>query len=83
MKEFLEYTNHSFRSVVHPDDLDVIEDTITRQQFESPKHIDKVTYRMIRKDGAVRKVKDIGFKTYNGTEMLFYVRLADVTEMKV
>ncbi len=83
VKEFLEYTNHSFRSVVHPDDLDVIEDTITRQQFESPKHIDKVTYRMIRKDGAVRKVKDIGFKTYNGTEMLFYVRIADVTEMKV
>ena len=80
--EFMELVGGSFKGIVHPDDLDAIEDEIVRQQKASDKALDYIAYRIIRRDGKVREAVDIGYKVFNGEEWLFYVYIADVTDLK-
>ena len=58
-KEFAELTGKSFRGMVHPDDLKIVECDISNQ-VQQEKDIDRVQYRIICKDGTVKKVLDYG-----------------------
>ena len=58
MKEFREWTGNSFRGLVHPDDLDAVEESIEQQIAGSQNDLDYVEYRITRKDGEVRWVED-------------------------
>jgi len=82
-EEFLDWTKHSFRGFVHPEDLDRVEESIQRQIEEAVRgdqkvklengdqraaglasegshREDYVEYRIIRKDGGILPVVDIG-----------------------
>ena len=82
-EEFLDWTKHSFRGFVHPEDLDRVEESIQRQIKEAVRgnqkvklengdqradgsasegshREDYVEYRIIRKDGGILPVVDIG-----------------------
>lgn len=54
MEELRKLTGNSFRGIVHPDDLDEVEESIRQQIKESHYDLDYVEYRIIRKDGQVR-----------------------------
>ncbi len=60
IKEFLEYTRHSFRNVVHPKDLEKTENAIWNQINSSNKMRDYVKYRIITKKGNIKTVEDLG-----------------------
>ena len=67
--------------MVHPDDIERAENEIANQIYASEDCLDRVKYRIIRKDGAVRIIDDIGRKVFteNGSSV-FYVCIADVTD---
>lgn len=73
MDDFLEYTHSSFHHVVHPDDLDRVEEEIRHQiesQREDPEHRrdyydDYVEYRIITRDGETVPVIDLGRLVYD------------------
>ena len=74
-------TGNSFRGIVHPDDLDAVEQSISRQIEGSDGRLDYVEYRIRRKDGTVRRVEDYGHLVHGrNTEDFFYVFLGDATE---
>lgn len=58
-----------------------VEQAIGEQILRSEDSIDRVTYRIVRKDGAVRVIDDIGRKviTENGNSV-FYVCMVDITD---
>lgn len=59
-EEFQELTGNSFRGIVHPDDLERVENSIVQQISESQYDLDYVEYRIVRKDGEIRWVEDYG-----------------------
>ncbi len=78
LREFRELTNNSFRGLVHPDDLDAVEDSIRRQITESQYDLDYVEYRIRRKDGSVHWVEDYGhFVHREPVGDIFYVFVGD------
>lgn len=81
MEQFRELTGNSFRGMVHPDDLDVVESSIEEQIVKSQRNLDYVEYRIICRDGEVRWVEDFGHyvrsDVYGG---VFYVFISDVTD---
>ena len=81
--EFYKYVGGSFRTMVHPDDIERVEKEIANQIQMSEDALDRVKYRILRKDGAVRMVDDIGRKVFteNGSSV-FYVCIVDVTDRK-
>ncbi len=79
-KEFMDLVNGSFEGMVHQEDRARVENEIEKQQTLNPNGIDNITFRMIRKDGAVRTLQDRGYKAFDGTDMLYYVYVADITE---
>ena len=83
MQEFREMTGNSFRGIVHPDDLEAVEESI-RQQIENSQYdLDYVEYRIIRKDGEVRWLDDYGhFVHSESVGDVFYVFVGDATEKK-
>ncbi|MDO4477917.1 MAG: transporter substrate-binding domain-containing protein [Lachnospiraceae bacterium] len=80
-EEFKEMVGGSFKNVVHPDDIARIEGEIQDQIKVSPQNIDRVQYRIVRKDGKVLRVDDIGRKLYiqNG-KAIYYVFVVDTEE---
>ena len=83
MKEFQELTGNSFKGIVHPDDLDAVEQSIKDQIADSQYDLDYVEYRIIRKDGAIRWIEDYGhFIQSPSVGDIFYVFLSDATEKK-
>lgn len=80
-EEFVELTGNSFRGMVHPEDLEEVEESIKNQVENSIYDLDYVEYRIIRKDGSIRWVEDYGHFLY--TEKygnIFYVFIEDETE---
>ena len=81
IKEFLEYTKHSFRNIVHPKDLEKTETAIWNQINSSNKMRDYVKYRIITKKGNVKVVEDLGHlvhhKVYGN---IFFVFMYDEKE---
>lgn len=79
-EEFLELTGNSFKGMVHPEDLDIVEHDISKQ-IKKERDIDRVKYRIICKDGTVKRVLDYG--RFVHTEMygdVYYVFMNDITE---
>lgn len=58
-QEFIELTDNSFRNMVHPEDRLLVEADIS-SQIKGEKDIDRVTYRIICKDGSEKRVLDYG-----------------------
>jgi len=80
-EQFLETTNRSFRGLVHPDDLDEVEQSIKKQIAESQYDLDYVEYRITRRDGTAAWIEDYGHFVHGDTVGdFFYVFLADATE---
>ena len=79
--EFRALTKNSFRTMVHPDDIEEVERSIKEQIESSVYDLDYVEYRIIRKDGQVRWIVDYGHFVH--TEVygdVFYVFIDDATE---
>lgn len=82
MEEFREWTGNSFRGIVHPEDLDMVESSIVEQIRDSRYDLDYVEYRIIRRDGEVRWVDDYGHFVDTEDGGIFYVFIGDATEKK-
>ncbi len=83
MAQFREMTGNSFRGLVHPDDLEQVEESIARQISASHYDLDYVEYRVIRRDGTVRWIEDYGhFANIPSAGGIFYVFLGDATEKR-
>lgn len=82
LTEFREYVGNTFRGMVHPDDWERVDREIKEQIADSDWKLDYVEYRIIRKDGAVRQIKDYGhLEDGDGKgEDYFQVFLLDVTD---
>lgn len=79
LEEFKELTGYTFKGIVHPSDLDRVEESI-RAQIEGD-DLDYVEYRIVRRDGTVRWVEDYGhFVHTQAYGDLFYVFIEDATE---
>lgn len=78
-EDFRAFTGNCFRGFVHPDDRESVIEDIERQARATG--TDKVTYRIIRKDGQVRWIEDWGnlIMDANGIEW-YYVVVLDITE---
>ena len=79
IQEFREYTGNSFKGMVHPDDLEKIENDIQAQTFTSEKRHDYVRYRIRTKQGETRYIEDFGHLLHGeGGQKFFYVYIVDV-----
>lgn len=82
-ERFQELTGGSFRGVVHPEDLDEVEESIWRQIAGSQYDLDYVEYRIIRADGTIGWVEDYGhFVHSEAVGDFFYVFVGDATEKR-
>lgn len=80
-EEFMEYIGRSFRGLVHPEDLQNVEESIRNQISMSSRGVDYVEYRIIRKDGAIRWIRDYGRFVHTSLYGdVFYVFVEDATE---
>lgn len=80
-EEFAELTGNTFRGMVHPDDIEAIEQSIESQISNSSEKIDCVEYRIKQKDGSTRWVTDYGrFAHTEAFGDIFYVFISDDTE---
>ena len=79
--EFFEYVGGSFKTFVHPDDIERAELEIANQVYNSEDLIDRVKYRILPKGGEIRRVDSIGRKVFtkNGSPV-FCVCIVDVTD---
>ena len=80
-EEFRTLTGYTFKGMVHPEDLDEVEQSIQIQIANSIYDFDYVEYRIIQKDGTIRWIEDYGH--FMHTEMfgdIFYVFIDDSTE---
>ena len=80
-EDFRDYIGGSFRGLVHPEDLEQVESSIYSQISINSEGLDYVEYRIIRKDGAVRWLRDYGrFVHTDVYGDVFYVFVEDATE---
>ena len=83
LKEFRELTGNSFKGIVHPDDLEEVEESIKEQISKSKYDLDYVEYRIIQKGGEIRWIDDYGHFIHSDTVGdVFYVFVGDATEKK-
>lgn len=81
MAEFRSYCGNSFRGLIHPEDLEEVEQSIQFQISNSQASLDYVEYRTIRKDGEIRWIEDYGRFIHSNTfQDIFYVFISDATE---
>ena len=81
LEEFKELTGYTFKGIVHPADIDKVEESICTQIGRGGDNLDYVEYRIVRKDGTVRWVEDYGhFVQTQAYGDLFYVFIEDATE---
>ena len=81
--EFRELTSNTFPGLVYPEDIKRVQWEIHSQVKESDRNMDYIRYRIIRKDGEIRWIDDIGHmetsEFMDGPKM-FYVFISDVTD---
>ena len=79
MEEFREYTGNSFQGMVHPEDLDKIQNEIKSQTMTTEKRHDYVRYRIITKQGDTRYIEDFGHLLHGEHGLsYFYVFIVDI-----
>ncbi|MBQ8913225.1 MAG: EAL domain-containing protein, partial [Lachnospiraceae bacterium] len=78
-EEFIEYVGGSFKGMVHPDDIDKIENQIQAQTVFGEKRHDYVRYRIKTKQGEIKYIEDFGHLLHwaNG-KSFYYVFIVDV-----
>ena len=82
-EQFNALTGGTFRGMVHPEDVDAIEESIEQQIAISQFDLDYVEYRIICRDGTIRWVDDYGhFIRPPSSGPLFYVFIGDSTEKR-
>ena len=82
-QEFRELTGNSFRGIVHPEDLELVEKSIWEQIANSCYDLDYVEYRIIQKGGGIRWIDDYGHFVRSAVAGdVFYVFAGDATEKK-
>lgn len=80
-EEFAVLTRNSFKGMVHPADLDEVENSITEQIQSNRDDLDYVEYRIIDKNGHVHWVEDYGhYIRCDKTGDVYYVFISDATE---
>lgn len=78
-EEFLEHVGNSFKGMVHPDDLEYVENGIV-SQIHKDKDSDFVEYRIICKNGEVKYIHDYGrFVHTEAYGNVFLVMIMDIT----
>lgn len=83
LEEFRKLTGNSFRGIVHPDDLEAVEESIRQQIADSFYDLDYVEYRIVTKNGDIRWIDDYGHFIHGETVGdVFYVFAGDATEKK-
>ncbi len=81
LEEFKEHTGFTFPGMLHPEDMEAAERSIKKQIFVRGNDMDYLEYRIVRKDGAVRWLKDYGhFVRTDVYGDLFYVFVEDATD---
>lgn len=81
MEEFREWTGNSFRGIVHPEDIEAVEESIWQQIDNSQYDLDYVEYRIIQKGGQERWIEDYGhFIHHEKAGDFFCVFVSDATE---
>ena len=82
-EEFRDLTGGTFDGMVHPEDLETMQNSILEQVQTNQDQVDYLEYRIIRKDGAVRWVDDYGRliqKEPYGS--VYYVIVHDITDLR-
>ena len=59
-EQFVALTGGAFPGMVHPEDIEAVEHSISRQIQADRYSMDYVEYRIIRRDGSVRWIEDYG-----------------------
>lgn len=86
VEEFRKLVGNNFRGMVHPEDYDIIRNSIDEQiaRESNRRNVDYVVYRIIRKDGSIRWVEDFGhYATLPGYGDVYYVFIEDITDHKL
>ncbi len=80
--EFMELSEGSFKKMVHPDDIELVESDIENQIITGIDKFDHVNYRIITKNKKVRYLEDYGkLVEHPSLGLLYYVFLVD-TDIK-
>ena len=81
LEDFKNHTGYTFKGMLHPDDYQMVSESVTDQIRKSDQGLDHVEYRIIRKDGSERWIDDYGHfvetQKYGG---LYYVFISDITQ---
>ena len=81
-KDFLQFVNGTFKTMVHADDIEQVQKAISQQQSSSSANLDLVDYDIVRKDGKIRHLADIGYKVFDGEKLVYFVYIADITDIQ-
>lgn len=76
-EEFMEYVGGSFKGIVAPDELERVEESISKQIAENANNTDCVEYHIIRKDGKRIPVVDYGILDTQHGRSFFYVFISE------
>ena len=68
--------------MVHADDIEQVQKAISQQQSSSSANLDLVDYDIVRKDGKIRHLADIGYKVFDGEKLVYFVYIADITDIQ-
>ena len=79
--EFLQLVGGTFKTLVHATDIEQVQLAINQQQESSSLNLDLVDYDIIRKDGQIRHLADIGYKVFDGERLVYFVYVADITDI--
>lgn len=78
--QFMEFCGGTFRGMIHPEDVNLVEREISAQIRLSGTNFDHVRYRMIDRQGNIRSIEDFGrFVEDPDFGSLFYVFLVDAS----
>lgn len=82
VEQFKELTGYTFPGMVHPDDIDSVQRSISTQIAASTYDMDYVEYRITRRDGRVRWIEDYGHFVSSDDGDFFYVFINDATDKR-
>lgn len=81
--EFREHVKECFPGMVHPEDINRVQWEIKEQVRSSDKKLDFIRYRIIKRDGEIRWIDDVGYLETSGDgdmPEMFYVFVTDITD---
>lgn len=82
-EEFRTLTGNSFKGMVHPDDLELVESNIALQ-IQKQNDLDYVEYRIVCRDGSEKYVRDYGrFVHSRDYGDIYCVFIHDITQNKI